>query len=132
MSASGIDHVNILTDDLEATIAFYEQVLELSRGKSPAQVRGLEGAWMLNSEGNALVHLIGNAPGLSLGVGRTPGQSTNAVHHVAFRCSGFAQTQARLTALGLDFQVNDGMFGLRQIMVQDPNAVSVEMNFTGE
>jgi catechol 2,3-dioxygenase-like lactoylglutathione lyase family enzyme len=132
MAASGLDHVNILTDDLEATASFYEQVLELKRGISPAQAMGLDGAWMIDPSGNAIVHLLANAPGLRLAAGRTPGQSTNAVHHVAFRCTGFAGTQERLTALGLEYQVNDGMAGLRQIMVQDPNAVSVEMNFTGE
>lgn len=132
MSTSGLDHVNILTNDLDATVAFYGQVLDLARGKSPVQVRGLEGAWMIDATGNAIIHLVANAPGLSLGVGRSPGQSTNAVHHVAFRCTGFAETQDRLTALGLDYQVNDGAYGLRQIMVQDPNAVTVEMNFTGE
>ncbi len=132
MSASGLDHFNILTDDLDATVAFYEQALELTRGKSPVEGRGIDGAWMLDSTGHALVHLIGNAPGLWLGEGRTPGQSTNALHHVAFRCSGFAATLERLTALGLDYQVNDGAYGLRQIVLKDPNAVTVEMNFTGE
>ncbi len=132
MAASGLDHINILTNDLEATAAFYEQVLQLTRGKSPVQVRGLDGAWMFDPSGNPIIHLVGNAPGLSLAAGRTPGQSTNAVHHVAFRCSGFTETQERLTALGLEYRVNDGMYGLRQIMVQDPNAVTVEMNFTGE
>lgn len=132
MSTSGLDHVNILTDDLDATVAFYEQVLELKRGKSTAEERGIAGAWMLDPSGHALVHLIGNAPGLWLGEGRSPGQSTNAVHHIAFRCSGFAETQQRLGALGLEYQVNDGAFGLRQIVLQDPNAITVELNFTGE
>lgn len=132
MPTSGLDHINILTDDLEATVAFYEQALGLTRGSSPVQVRSIRGAWMLDGAGNALVHLVGNEPGLRMAEGRKPGQSTNAVHHVAFRCTGFAETQERLTELGVPFSVNDGNYGLRQIMVQDPNAITVEMNFNGE
>ncbi len=129
MSTSAIDHVNILTDDLEATVAFYEAVLDLRRGESPATAMGMQGAWMLDQAGNALLHLIGNEPGLRLAEGRVPGQSTNAVHHVAFRCDGFDAARARIADFGCAVQVNDGLYGLRQIVVTDPNAITVEMNF---
>lgn len=129
MTTSGIDHVNILTDDLEATVAFYEVVLELTRGTSPATAMGIQGAWMLDALGAAIVHLIGNEPGLKLGAGRSPGQSTNAVHHVAFRCDGFDAAKARIVQSGLEFHVNNGNYGLRQIVLTDPNAITVEMNF---
>ena len=129
MSTTGIDHINILTNDLEETIVFYEAVLGLTRGESPASAMGIQGAWMLDGDGHALVHLIGNEPGLSLGEGRAPGQSTNSVHHVAFACQGFDDALARIAATDLPFRVNDGDYGLRQLIITDPNAVSVEMNF---
>ncbi len=132
MPVSAIDHINILTDDLDATISFYQTALELTRGEFPLEVRGIKGAWMLDAAGNALIHLIERGSMAGYGEGHEPGLPTAAIHHVAFRCTGFAETQARLAALGLEHQVNDGMFGLRQIMIKDPNAINLEMNFTGE
>lgn len=132
MPTSGLDHVNILTDDLEATVAFYEQVLELAPRESPGTALGYKGAWLCDPRGHPVVHLVWNDPAKTYGAGRQPGQSTNAVHHVAFHCRGFAETQERLASLGIEHQVNDGMAGLKQIMVRDPNAVTIEMNFTGE
>jgi len=129
MSTSGIDHVNILTDDLDATCAFYAAVLGLVRTESPAAVTGLTGAWLRDANGNALVHLVWRDPARSFGEGHEPGLSTNAIHHVAFRCTGFDAARARIAALGLECEVNEGRLGLRQIMVQDPNAINVEMNF---
>ncbi|MEO7247586.1 MAG: VOC family protein [Novosphingobium sp.] len=129
MSTTGIDHLNILTDDLEATVAFYEAVLGLTRAESPATAMGMQGAWLRDASGSAIIHLIGNVPGLRLAEGRSPGQSTNAVHHVAFHCDGFDDAKARIAAFGCPFRVNDGNYGLRQIIVSDPNAITVEMNF---
>lgn len=132
MPTLGIDHVNVLTDDLDATIAFYEAALELRRGPSPGEAYGYRGAWLHDATGHPVVHLVWNNPDMAYGEGRSPGQSTNAVHHIAFTCQGFVAAQERLRALGLDFSVNDGIAGLRQIVVADPNAINVEMNFTGE
>ncbi len=132
MTVSAIDHVNLLTDDLEATCGFYESVLELRRGESPSASRGVKGAWMFDGSGHPLVHIVLKGSLGSYGEGHQPGQPTNAIHHVAFRCTGFAAAKQRISALGLEHQVNDGMFGLRQIMLKDPNAINIEMNFTGE
>ena len=129
MPTTALDHINILTDDLDATIAFYEAALELTRGRSTVENRGKRGAWMLDANGSALIHLSARNPHLGYGDGHEPGVPTGAIHHFAFRCSGFAEAQARLTAAGIDHRVNDGMHGLRQIVVVDPNGVNVEMNF---
>jgi catechol 2,3-dioxygenase-like lactoylglutathione lyase family enzyme len=132
MPTTALDHVNILTDDLEATIAFYEQVLELKCGESPGDAFGFKGAWLFDASGHPIVHLVWNDPARDYGKGRTPGSSTNAVHHVAFRCQGFVEAQARIAALGFEHRINDGIAGLRQIVLSDPNAITVEMNFPGD
>jgi len=132
MPTLGLDHVNVLTDDVDATIAFYEAALELRAGRSPAEDYGFRGAWLHDASGHPVIHLVWNDPARPYGEGRRPGETTNAVHHIAFACEGFAAAQERLRALGLDFSVNDGMAGLRQIVLSDPNAITVEMNFTGE
>lgn len=129
MPTTALDHVNILTDDLDATIAFYEKALELTRGRSVVEDRGLSGAWMIDAGGNALLHLVGRDPHPGYGDDYVSGVPTGAIHHFAFRCSGFAEAQARLEAAGIPYRTNDGMHGLRQIVVVDPNGVNVEMNF---
>ncbi|MEP7223070.1 MAG: VOC family protein [Novosphingobium sp.] len=130
MPTSAIDHINILTDDLEATAAFYEGVLELTRTvAAPLEAAGYKGWWLRDALDNALIHLVWRDPATDRAAGHVPGLSTNAVHHIAFRCQGFDAAKARLTELGVAMRINDGMHGLRQINVVDPNAINVEMNF---
>lgn len=132
MQVSAIDHVNILTDDLEGTVRFYEEVLGFTRGETPGSAMGFKGAWMKDATGHPLLHLVWNDPDREFGAGHIPGQPTGAIHHVALRCQGFAATRARLEAMGITHRVNDGMLGLRQIFLSDPNAISVELNFPGD
>lgn len=133
MQVSGIDHVNILTDDLEATARFYETVLDLRRGENPAVKMGISGYWMHDATGHPCVHLVDRLTGQGRYDDYRPGEPTNAVHHVALRCAGFAETRDRLDALGVAYRINDlAHLGLMQIFVADPNAVNLELNFTGE
>ncbi|MEO5597078.1 MAG: VOC family protein [Novosphingobium sp.] len=121
MPTSAIDHINILTDDLEGTAAFYVGVLELTRIVAVRlEAAGFTGAWFCDAAGNAIVHVVWRDPLNNYGEGHIPGLPTNAVHHVAFRCEGFAATKARLTNLGVAMRINDRMHGLRQINVTDP------------
>jgi len=133
MQVSGIDHVNIITDDLDGTVAFYGQVLGLERRDSPGVAMGFKGAWLCDAAGNAIVHLMWNDPERELGAGHVPGDKTAAVHHVAFRCAGFDAAKARLDGMGMEYRVNDRQFGdLRQIFVTDPNNIALELNFAGD
>lgn len=133
MQVSGIDHVNILTHDLDATAAFYERVLGLTRTENTAIGTGFRGAWMRDKAGNAIVHLVWKDPASDRYEGYDPGQPTNAVHHVAFRCEGFAAMRERLEAEGLEHRINDRQYGaVRQIFLVDPNAVNLELNFAGD
>lgn len=129
MRTHGIDHVNILTDDLDATVGFYSALLGLARGESPAAAVGMSGAWMRDAEGRAIVHVVLRDPASDYSRGHVPGAPTGAVHHVAFRCEGFAAARERVAALQLDHRINDGRLGLRQIVVSDPNGIRVELNF---
>lgn len=130
MQVSGIDHVNILTDNLDGTAQFYERLMGLTRTENPAVGVGFKGAWMRDSHGNAIVHLVWKDPRMDRYQGYDPGASTNAVHHVAFKCSGFDATIDKLREMGVEYGVNDLQhLGLRQIFVADPNAVNLELNF---
>lgn len=133
MHVSGIDHVNILTAHLDRTVQFYEHLMGLTRTENSAVGAGVKGAWMRDSHGNAIVHLVWKDPAAERYEGYDPGGSTNAVHHVAFKCSGFEDTIGRLEQMGLTYRVNDLPHqGLRQIFVTDPNAVNLELNFTSD
>ena len=130
MRVSGIDHVNILTNDLEATASFYEQVLGLTRSENDAIGLGFRGAWMRDATGCAIVHLVWKDPASERYHGYDPGAATNAVHHIAFRCEGFEVTRDKLDGLGIEFRANDRKYGdVRQIFLTDPNAVNLELNF---
>lgn len=133
MQVSGIDHVNILTKDLDATASFYERLLGLTRTENAGIAMGFRGAWMRDEAGNAIVHLVWKDPASDRYDGYDPGQPTNAVHHVAFRCEGFAAMRDKLDALGEEYRVNDRQYGsVRQIFLVDPNAVNLELNFAGD
>lgn len=131
MQVSAIDHVNIVTDDLDGTAGFYADVLGLTRGETPAAAMGMRGAWMSDAAGNALVHIAARETA-RYADGHQPGVPTGAIHHLAFRCAGFAETQEKLARLGVEHRVNDGRLGLRQIVLKDPNAINVELNFPGD
>ena len=130
MHVSGIDHVNILTDNLDRTAQFYERLLGLTRTENPAIPADFKGAWMRDGHGNAIIHLVWKDPAMARYADYTPGAPTNAVHHVAFKCSGFDEAIAKLEEMGLAYRVSDKQhLGLRQVFVTDPNAVNLELNF---
>ena len=52
---------------------------------------------------------------------------------MALVCEGFEETKRRCENMGLAYRVNDRQFGrLRQVFVQDPNNVTLELNFAGD
>lgn len=131
MPIHGLDHVNIATDRLEETADFYATVLGLSKGERPAIAAS--GYWMCDADGQAIVHLMAHDPAAPLFAGHVPGNKTAAIHHVALRCTGFAETLARIEALGLEHRVNDRKYGdLRQVFLTDPNNINLELNFAGD
>lgn len=133
MQVTAIDHVNIFTDDVDATAGFYQALMDLRRDISPAASMGRIGAWMRDATGHALVHISGRQEGHDFGAGHEPGLSTNAVHHVAFRCTGFDAALDRVKAMGVAYRASGEVrFGVRQIFVTDPNNINVELNFAGE
>lgn len=133
MAVAGLDHVNIITDRLDETIAFYTRLIGLECGVSPATGMGMQGAWLHVPGGPAIIHLIGHDPARHDVDGISPGTNTGSFNHVALMCSGFDEVLARVAEMGLPSKVYDRTFGnARQIFVHDPNNVRVELNFQGE
>jgi len=125
MRVSGIDHVNISTQDVEASARFYADVLDLDPQIAAwGRMTPEQGRWLFDHEGQAIIHLRKF---------EADGSSTGPIDHVALKCSGMENMVARLKARGIDHRVNNMQFaGLKQIFVTDPHGISLELNFTGE
>ena len=118
MGLLDIDHVNIDTPDLAATVAFYRDVLGLEERPKPS---GNPGAWMYCDD-RAVVHL---------NVVPAPAGPVGPLNHVAFAADGFEAMQQRLAVSGVDHRVSDRPdMGLVQIFLEDPNGIPIELSFT--
>jgi catechol 2,3-dioxygenase-like lactoylglutathione lyase family enzyme len=120
-----LDHLLVLTDDLEATKAFYCDALGLEVGDRPPLA--FPGYW-LYLDGVACVHVAAraayeaHAAGLGLQVDTT-------VDHVAFAGADYDGLAARLEHAGVESVTNTiPGAGLRQLFLTDPNGVRVEIN----
>jgi catechol 2,3-dioxygenase-like lactoylglutathione lyase family enzyme len=122
MSVGVLDHFNIRTRNLAATVRFYEDVLGLEKGPRPNFA--FPGAWMY-SEGKAVVHLVDIAA-----TSEPQKPDSGVVHHVAFASRGFDDMKQRLKAKDMRFEARQVPGGeLWQIFVDDPNGVLIELNY---
>jgi len=138
-----LDHCNIRTFDLDATIAFYTDIVDLKDGDFPG-TRSM-GAWLYDASDRPILHIIAidpKDPEAALGrvrerLGKLAGNlelsSLNgggAIDHIAFECDDYDAMRAKLTARGLPFTSSDvPSINLRQLFVNDPNGVTLELNF---
>jgi catechol 2,3-dioxygenase-like lactoylglutathione lyase family enzyme len=126
-----LDHVNIITADLEGTARFYAEIFGLEPRDGPPPLTHENARWMYDAAGRAVIHVN------SLDCPRAYDREvrtgpTGALHHVALRCSGYEELRARLARAGLEHRINlVAAIGLRQIFVLDPNQVLLELNFFG-
>jgi catechol 2,3-dioxygenase-like lactoylglutathione lyase family enzyme len=130
MQVNGLNHINIITGDMAATVGFYDALLGMTAHPIPAAPAGFDGRWIADAAGNPIIHVQAFNPErhgeLKTGLG-------GALDHVALTCEGFEATKARCDELGIAYRVNDRQFGnLRQVFVSDPNGVSLELNFPGD
>lgn len=122
VSVGVLDHYNLRTRKFPETVAFYEEVLGLTRGPRPNFA--FPGAWMY-SDGKPVVHLVDIS-----GTGEPQKPDSGVVHHIAFVSRGFAGMQRRLSDKGLQFRAQAVPGNeLWQIFVTDPNGVVIELNY---
>ncbi len=131
MRVEALDHVNVITGDLEGSARFYAQVFGLEPRDGPPPLTHENARWMYDAAGRAVVHLNSLECPRAYDRAVNPGP-TGALHHVALRCSGDEELRARLLERGLDHRINEvTAIGLKQIFVLDPNQVLLELNFFG-
>ena len=135
MSIERLDHISVRTRDVEATRAFYEDVLGLATGWRPDFP--FPGVWLYEGE-RAVVHVIGVDPedssGLQdyLGERDGAGQGGGNFDHVAFFCNDLDGMRASFASKQIEFRERTvPNLSLHQIFLTDPNGVVVELNFAG-
>ena len=120
-----LDHVLVLTDDLDASLAFYRDALGLELCERPPLP--FPGHW-LGVGGRVLLHLADRAAYddalAALGLDRPAGP----VDHVSFLGAGHDALLTRLRAAGVEPVANEVPGAFRQLFVTDPNGVRVEVN----
>lgn len=125
-----LDHVNIQCADVGATARFFTDVLELSARPMAPGVEMDAVTWMFDAGNRPIVHL--NRPGVTFAEdsSRPLRPDTGALNHVAFECADHAAMLARLEALGIAYRCREiAAAGLKQVFVDEPNGVRLELNF---
>lgn len=117
-----LDHINIATDRLAETRAFYVEVLALTERWRPDF--NFDGHWLYAGD-RPVVHLITRP---SAGVGC----DVAALSHVAFAIGDIAAVKARLDGLGVSYrEIGVPDAPIRQLFLNDPNGVTIELNYLG-
>lgn len=138
MAISRLAHFSIRTTDLEASRRFYTDVLGFREGFRPPFP--FPGVWLYQGGDEAdfgVVHLIGidkNDPdGLTSYLGDKDSQAlrgSGAVDHIAFLARDLANMRQRVQGAGLAFRERTvPSLGLHQMFLEDPSAVTIELNF---
>ena len=132
MPLQRMEHYLVLSDDIEATKAFYCDALGMREGFRPELE--FAGYWLYVGD-TACVHIAEwqtyaewtEKVGIPVSQ-KAPG--TGPVDHIAFNAAGFDAMRAHLTGCGVDLSENLlDEIGLRQLFLHDPNGVAIELNF---
>jgi catechol 2,3-dioxygenase-like lactoylglutathione lyase family enzyme len=123
MPVKRMDHFTILTDDLPATLAFYEEFLDLKPGARPPF--SFPGAWLYADGGR------GKDPILHVVAGRDRKLLVKGViDHMAFYGRGLGETVSKLKAKGVPYELRRlPEYGTWQLFFHDPNNAKVEIDF---
>src|SRR5690349_17774740 len=134
MSIGSLEHVLVLADDIDATRDFYCSVVGLSVGDRPPLA--FPGYWLYaasDGSGPACLHVAerrayaAHAAQLGLTVPSSDA-GLGPVDHIAFSASDYDALVERLEHHGVRAVKNAVPGGPRQVFIEDPNGVRVEIN----
>ena len=121
-SARGIHHVALLCADVEATVAFYQEVLEfpLTEIFENRDFKGSNHFFFDIGNGNLLAFF--DLPGLDLG---PYAEVLGGLHHLAISVEPerWARLKANLDQAGVDYQMESGT----SVYFRDPGGARVEL-----
>jgi catechol 2,3-dioxygenase-like lactoylglutathione lyase family enzyme len=120
-----LDHLLVLTDDIDATRDFWCEALDLDVGERPPLE--FPGYWLYGAAGPC-VHVAERAAyeahvtelGLPLGTG--------PVEHVAFDVPDYREAVARILNMGISATDHAVVGVMHQLLFEDPNGVKIEIN----
>ena len=114
-----VNHIARVTHNLEASLAFYRDVLGFRAIRRPNF--SFPGAW-LYVNGRAVLHIIGGR--------NVPDPPAGVIDHMAFSASDLGAAIDRIQARGLPFEIRKQVgSGIWQIFVDDPDGAKVELDF---
>jgi catechol 2,3-dioxygenase-like lactoylglutathione lyase family enzyme len=131
MTITELEHLLVLTDDIERTREFYCRVVGLRVGERPPLA--FPGYW-LYAGATPCLHIAergayaAHAAGLGLEV---PDRASGfgPVDHIAFSARDYEELTARIEAGGVPMVRNTVPGGgPRQLFIDDPNGVRIEIN----
>jgi catechol 2,3-dioxygenase-like lactoylglutathione lyase family enzyme len=138
-----LDHYNIRTFKIDETVQFYVDLLGLRDG--PFMAPRSMGAWLYDRTERPVVHVIAIDPadpepavqrirdrleGLGTPVDMSTWKGGGAIDHVAFECEDYDDQVDLLRSRGINFTESFvPSINLRQIFLNDPNGVTLELNF---
>lgn len=135
MTVLSLDHVNLRTRNVARTLDFFRNVLEMEVVPPPGRANTDEAGWILDDSGLAIVH-VGSLslpyPSDTFDPPVEPG-GRGPVHHVALSCTGYEEMKKRFKTRDLVFAENEvPQISLRQLFVQEPSGIMLELNFRQE
>ena len=121
MAVAGMNHFTILTDDLEKTLAFYDEHLGLRPGARPPFT--FPGAWLYAEGGNEpILHIVAGIDKHRLVKG--------VIDHMAFTGRDLPATAKKLKEQGIAYELRKlPAYGTWQLFFHDPNGAKVEIDF---
>ena len=123
MTVTAVNHFTILTDDLPATLAFYEEHLNLKAGARPPFT--FPGAWLYADAGRGkdpILHVIAGVKKERLVKG--------VIDHMAFSGKGLSAAVGKLKTRGVTYELRRlPDYGTWQLFFFDPNGAKVEIDY---
>ena len=124
MAVAGMNHFTILTDNLEKTLAFYDEHLGLRPGARPPFT--FPGAWLYAEGGNEpILHIVAGIDKQRLVKG--------VIDHMAFTAHDLSDTLALLASRNIAHTCRrQAQSGVWQVFFFDPNGARVELDFPAD
>jgi len=129
MSVTRFSHVTIHCADLDASLDFYRDVLEMSVADRPMPKGFPRAAIGSFVDGQWCLHFFEASPAQRDEFAALPARKTGMLMHVSLRAEGYVATKARLGARGVavrEFTVGDRHL----IQFLDPDGLEIELTFS--
>lgn len=120
IEVANVHHVNIDVRDVDRSVKFYEDVLDLKDGPVPKSHRPLR--WVYAGD-QPIIHI--SQGGAEKG---DAAKETEIFQHIAFRVTDLDAAIERIEKLGIEHRTNAiGAFSVRQVFFDDPDGVTIEL-----